>query len=115
MKKRMLAAIAPLVMMVATPSAQADTLIPRSMSGDKGTYYLLEAKQSGGIVRAIHKRSGPSGTGYSKTETNCTTMKMRDLGYSEESPQAIKDSPSEWFDLVPGSSKADVARFVCRR
>ena len=42
-------------------------------------------------------------------------MKMRDLGYSEESPQAIKDSPSEWFDLVPGSSKSGVARFVCRR
>jgi hypothetical protein len=41
-------------------------------------------------------------------------MQMREIGYSEESPAAIKGNPTKWFDLVPGSSKSDLANFVCR-
>lgn len=115
MKTKILAAIVPLVLLSAAMRAQADTLIPRSAPGDKGTYYLLESKKTRGVVLAIHKRVGSNETGYTKTETNCGTMQMRQLGYSEESPQAIKDNPAQWFDLVPGSSKSDVAHFVCRR
>ena len=92
-----------------------EVLIPRSMPGDKGQYYLLEKSRNGDIVSAIHKRVGPSGTGFTKTETNCTTMKMREIGYSETSPAAIHDQPTDWFDLVSGSSKADVAAFVCKQ
>lgn len=106
---------AAVLLMAAAVSAQAETLIPRSAPGGKGTYYLLESKKSGGVIQAINKRTGPSGTTYTKTETNCGTMQMRQLGYSEESPQAIKDNPTQWFDLVPGSSKSDLANFVCRR
>jgi hypothetical protein len=39
---------------------------------------------------------------------------MRELGYSEESAAAIKIKAGAWFDLVPGSSKSDLAKFVCR-
>lgn len=94
---------------------QPDTPIPRSVGGDQGRYVLLEATRSGDIARSVHKRVGPSGTGYTKMEINCRTMLVRDLGYSETSVAAIKDKPSKWFDLVRGSSKSDVALFVCRR
>ena len=91
-----------------------ETQIPRSVAGDKGKYYLLEAKKTGSIVRAVHKRVGVNSVGYSKTETNCSTMQMRELGYSEESVAAIKENPTKWFELVPGSSKSDLANFVCK-
>ncbi|NMH66510.1 hypothetical protein HC757_15225 [Shewanella sp. SHSM-M6] len=95
-------------------AAQAEVLIPRSMAGDKGKYFLLESRKKDGIVRALHKRVGVDSIGYTRTETNCATMEMRELGYSEESPTAIKENPTQWFELVPGSSKSDLANFVCK-
>lgn len=94
-------------------AAQPETPIPRSMA-DKGKYFLLEKKKTENIVLALHKRVGVDSIGYTRTETNCSTMKMRELGYSEESPSAIKENPTKWFDLVPGSSKSDLANFVCK-
>lgn len=84
------------------------------MPGDKGKYFLLEKRKNGVIVRALHKRVGVDSIGYTLTETNCATMQMRELGYSEESPSAIKANPTKWFALVLGSSKSDLANFVCR-
>ena len=100
---------------VATVSiaAQPEIPIPRSMA-DKGKYFLLEKKKSGSIVHALHKRVGVDSVGYTLTETNCATMKMRELGYSEESPSAIRERPTKWFELVVGSSKSDLANFVCQ-
>ena len=88
--------------------------IPRSMPGDKGKYFLLEKSRVGNVVRALHKRVGVDSVGYTRTETNCGTMLMRELGYSEESPSAIKEKPTKWFELIPGSSKSDLANFVCK-
>lgn len=62
----------------ASIAAQQETPIPRSMA-DKGKYFLLEKKKTGNIVRALHKRVGVDSIGYTRTETNCTTMKMREL------------------------------------
>ena len=95
-------------------AAQSEIPIPRSVAGDKDKYSLLEKKKSGSIVRALHKRIGVDSVGYTLTETNCITMQMRELGYSEQSPSAIKENPTKWFELVPGSSKSDIANFVCR-
>jgi hypothetical protein len=97
------------------PKSQSEIIIPRSVSGDKGKYFLLEKKRNGNIVRALHKRVGVDSIGYTLTETNCVTMRMREIGYSEESPTAIKENPSKWFDLVPGSSKSDIANFICQK
>lgn len=91
-----------------------EILIPNSTNGDKGKYYLLEKTKKGNVIRALHKRIGVDSVGYTLTETNCKTMKMRELGYSEESAKAIKENPTQWFDLVAGSSKSDLAKFVCR-
>ena len=98
----------------ASIAAADEILIPRSMPGDKGRYFLLNKTKSGNIVTALHKRVGVDSVGYTITETNCSTRKMREMGYGEESPSAIRMSPTGWFDLVPGSSKSDLAAFVCK-
>jgi hypothetical protein len=96
-------------------NASADEiLIPRSSPGDKGKYFLLDKKKSANLIQALHKRVGVDSVGYTLTETNCTTMRMRELGYSEQSPSAIKITPTNWFPLVQGSSKSDLANFICR-
>ena len=104
-----------LILMGVGHAAYAETLIPRSMAGDKGKYYLIESKRNGNVVTAIHKRIGVYDTYYTKTETNCSTMKMREIGGSDVSVNAIKVNPTQWFDLVSGSSKSDLANFVCRK
>lgn len=96
-------------------SAQQETPIPRSVAGDRGKYYLLEANRAGDIIGALHKRVGVDSVGYTRTETNCKTMLIRDIGYSEVSSAQIKENPSKWYELVPGSSKSDLANFVCKR
>lgn len=93
----------------------AETFIPRSVSGDKGKYYLLESKRNGNTIIAIHKRVGVYDTYYTKTETNCSTMKMREIGGSDLSVKDIKSDPTKWFDLVSGSSKSDLANFLCKK
>ena len=114
MRSRKLTALfAGAFIVTASIAAQPETPIPRSMA-DKGKYFLLENRKTGNIVRALHKRVGVDSIGYTLTETNCATMKMRELGYSEKAPSAIKENPTKWFDLVPGSSKSDLASFVCR-
>lgn len=100
---------------VVSANAQQETPIPRSVAGDKGKYFLLEAKRTGDVVKAISKRVGVDSIGYTRTETNCKTMLMREIGYNEESPAKIKENPTKWFELVPGSSKSDLADFVCKR
>lgn len=100
--------------LVAAGAQAAETLIPRSMPGDKGKYYLIESKKTGDIVQALHKRVGVDSVGFTRTETNCKSRQMRELGYGEDSPNNIKASPTKWFDLVPGSSKSDLAAFVCK-
>ncbi|MDB5509299.1 MAG: hypothetical protein JWL93_1768 [Hyphomicrobiales bacterium] len=87
--------------------------IPRSQPGDKGAYFLLDHQRKGDFVTSLHRRDGPSGTGFSRTEINCASMKIRDLGYSEESPSKMKISQGPWYELVAGSSKSDLARFAC--
>jgi len=77
-------------------AAQSEIVIPRSMVGDKGKYYLLESKKKGNIVRALHKRVGVDSVGYSTTEINCSTMLVRNLNYSEVSPTAIGGIKSKW-------------------
>jgi hypothetical protein len=42
-------------------------------------------------------------------------MQMRELGVSEYSASAIRFQPTKWFELVPGSSKSDLANFVCKK
>ena len=111
MKKLIFVVIA----LLTTNHVLADTLIPRSASGDKGKYYLIKQTKSGDIISAVHKRVGVDSIGYTSTKTNCKTGKMQEIGYSEVSVQAIKASPTKWFDLVPGSSKHDLYKFLCKK
>jgi len=67
----------------------------------------------GEVREALHKRVGVDSIVFVRTEANCKTRKMRELGAGEDSPENIKKSATDWFDLVPGSSKSDLARFIC--
>lgn len=103
-----------LVISISLDAAAADILIPRSMAGDKGKYYLLNVKTIKGNIKQITtKRVGINSVDYSKVEINCNTMRMRSLGESDVSEKEIKINPTKWFDLVPGSSKSDAANFAC--
>ena len=101
-------------------SANLDIPIPRSMPGDKGKYFLLNKQWTGNIVTIVNKRIGVSEVGFTKTEINCTTMMVRDLGYSENTLDTINGKasngyPSKWYKLVAGSSKSDIAIFACKK
>lgn len=109
-----IAFLACILVVTTSVATQPEIPIPRSIAGDKGKYFLLEKKKNGSIVRALHKRVGVDSVGYTLTETNCTTMLMRELGYSGQSPSTIKENPTKWFELMPGSSKSDLANFVCQ-
>lgn len=98
-----------------TTHSEEGVRIPRSVPGDKGSYFLIEAKKEGDIIKTLHKRVGVGYTGWTRCEINCKSGKMRDIGYSEEGPKAIKTDPTKWYDLVQGSSKSDLFNFVCKR
>jgi hypothetical protein len=112
--QKITALLASIFIVTTSIAAQTETPIPRSMPGDKGKYFLLEKSKNANIVRALHKRIGVDSVGYTLTETNCANMQIRELGYSEQSPAAIKEKPGKWVAIVPGSSKSDLANFVCR-
>jgi len=86
--------------------SQQEAPIPRSVAGDKGKYYLLEAKRTGDIVKALHKRVGVDSVGYTRTETNCKTMLMREIGYSEESAAKIRATPQNGLNWCQGQARA---------
>jgi hypothetical protein len=96
-------------------AGEVDRLIPRSMPGDKGRYYLLEKRNTGATLQVVHKRVGVESVDFSRTEINCKTRQYRELGYSSESVTAIKPVPgAKWTELVQGSSKSDLVAFVCK-
>ena len=77
---------------------RAETLIPKSTSSDKGTFYLIESKRGGKMVAAIYKYAGEYDTYFTKVEINCLTLKMREMGSSYISVEDIGIHPSQWFD-----------------
>jgi len=89
------------------------TLIPRSVQGDKGEYYLLNKQVSGDVITTLHKRIGVDSVGYTAMNINCKTAQVQEVGYSEISADSITPNPTDWYELVPGSSKYDLYKFVC--
>ncbi|MGD9669257.1 MAG: hypothetical protein AB7U75_09375 [Hyphomicrobiaceae bacterium] len=72
-----------LTVLAATASGDvlAETPIPHSDPGDKGSYFLIEAKKEGNIIKTLHKRVGVGCTGWTRCEINCKTGKMRDIDF----------------------------------
>lgn len=116
MKKYVIFAALTAMLFIQTNAVSAkEVYIPRSVSGDRGSYYLVEMSKKNNVVRALSKRVGVSAIDYSLVEINCSTMMMRGLGESESVPPVAAEKPTKWFSLVPGSSKSDLANFVCRK
>jgi hypothetical protein len=96
-------------------SEKKGKLIPRTTTGDKGKYFLLDAKKNKNIIQVTHKRVGVYETVYSISEIDCKRMLIRGIGESYESISNIKsNSSSKWINLVDGSSKSDLVHFVCK-
>lgn len=95
-------------------SERKEILVPRSVTGDIGRIYLLEATRNGDFVTALHKRVHDDDTYYTRTEFDCSWKRLRTLGYSSVSADSIKERPGNWMFIVPGSGKADIADYVCR-
>ena len=89
--------------------------IMRTMS-DKGKYFLVYLEKIGNTYIAINQRVGVSYTGYTKTEINCSNMMYRVLGYTEghiEHFEYAEDEENKWSNIVSGSSKSDLVKYVC--
>jgi len=96
-------------------SAAEGELIPRSMS-EKASYYLIATESDGEYLRTVHSRMSSASHGYSVTRIDCAKMRYQDLGYGEGSQSNIKMYGNvQWASLMSGSSKDDLATFVCNR
>lgn len=90
-------------------------LIPRTMQ-EKANYYLISVEQDGNFLRTLHSRVSAMSHGYSVTRIDCENRRYQDLGYGEDAQSNIKMyDKAQWTDLVTGSSKFDLATFVCAR
>lgn len=90
--------------------------IVRSTSGDKGRYFLVFIDGGKGRFEVISKRYGVNEIGYSKVEINCSNRVYRDLSYTTQGVEYFdnsRDSPGNWTQLIEGSSKSDLVRYVC--
>ena len=96
-------------------SAAEGELIPRSGS-EKASYYLITTESDGEYLRTVHSRVSSSSQGYSATRIDCANRRYQDLGYGEGSQSNIKMYDNvQWTELMSGSSKDDLAAFVCNR
>lgn len=68
---------------------------------------------SGDVITTLHKRIGVDSVGYTAMNINCKTAQVQEVGYSEISADSITPNPTDWYELVPGSSKYDLYKFVC--
>ena len=94
---------------------KTEILIPRSRP-EKAKYYLLSIRPDRDYIRTLHKRVSSMSLGFSVTLIDCARKKYQDLGYGEDKQENIQMySNTRWTDLVNGSSKSDLVKFVCNR
>lgn len=86
----------------------------RAQGGDKGDYYLISSDQKDGLIKAVSKRVGVDSTGYTMIEMDCKNRRMRTLAYGEGALSEMKPAKTGWFELMQGSSKADLAIYLCK-
>lgn len=89
--------------------------IVRSTS-DMGRYFLVYLEKSASNFIVITSRIGVESSGYTKMEINCSQLNYRELAYTEghiEQFELKEDKPTNWIDIVPGSSKSDTVHYVC--
>lgn len=85
----------------------------RTPPGDKGVYRIVEISRSIPVVKVLHRRDGPSGTNFTRTEIDCSALKYRVMGEQDDTPKGMKIRPGKWTEFVPGSSKNYLAIAAC--
>ena len=94
-------------------SAHGASIAVPNTPGDKGRYEIISISRSGLITKTTHKRTGPSGVGFTKMEINCAGLLYREMGYVDDDLSKMKIRPGRWTDFVAGSSKHKVAIVAC--
>ena len=87
--------------------------IPRS-APDKGKYYVISVDNVKGRnlnKMVIYNRVGVYDESQTKLEVNCGNMQAREYGNSDVG--FSKEPTTNWFDLISGSAKWDVAKYIC--
>lgn len=97
--------------------------IPRSFP-EACEYYLIKYKAKSninGIVRVIHKQVCPKneydlgGNVLALTDIDCKKNKFMEVGDGDDLISNIKlHSSTEWSEIVDGSSRSDLVKFVCK-
>lgn len=92
--------------------------------GDSGTYFIISSeKGNDGILTVLSSRIGKDNayTDFTKLNVNCQTNQYFELGgSSEDGAKKFPSKPlkgwsnSKWTTLLPGSSKSDLVRYVCK-
>lgn len=118
-------AILTIALVACTLSVTANEMYRAPSSGDSGKYFVITSeKGSGGILTVLSSRIGKGNayTDFTKLNVNCETKQYFEIGGSSE--DGAKQSPSKplrqwsnskWTSLVPGSSKFDLVRYVCKK
>lgn len=97
------------------PQVNIEQGLFRNVAGDQGKYYLLEKQQQkNGNWLVLHKRVSPQNLGFTKTEINCKTIKFKVISYGDDAIENMKPTNDRWADIVQGSSKSDLIKYVCK-
>jgi len=113
-----------LALMLTSEFAFTKELYRAPSAGDKGTYYVLESKDSGNdIIHVLTSRVGKGNayTDFTELKINCKSKQYYELaggsenGAKEKPSKQLNDwsKSSKWTSLVPGSSKYDLVNFIC--
>lgn len=101
-----------LAISAATFAAEVTLTVP---SGPKAKYLILEKGGSGAQRTIVTKRTGPSGTSYSKRLYNCSEGTVKYLGSGDSLDGMRRSKPDSRLGLiVEGSIAYYVGLEVCR-
>lgn len=104
----------------ATPAVQGadEEGIPYSVPADPNASYTLLSVEPGndGKIIAMTRRTGPSGTSYSRREIDCGAQLARYVGEGETREEAEKAAPNpgDMAPLVEGASTHAAVQVACR-
>ncbi len=94
---------------------QKEVKLPKH-PGDRSEYFLVSVERAGDYFKTVHRREGVEAAGHSVTIIDCKNNRYQDLAYDDSELATARIYPErDWVDLVEGSSKWRLAKFVCER
>ena len=92
----------------------SDIEVPRSVYKDRYKYYIEERAHQGMLHFVTLKRISADSMLFVKTEIDCTSRIIREMGHSVSSTKKINTSPPpQWYKPKIISIEADLINYVC--